>query len=160
MATERGEDFDKRRALELILSSATYRKAEDDLAFIKSPELRPLRLAMELMKAERVQELRGIRGTVVVFGGTRILEKEAAEQRLARAEAALAASPGDEGFQAAVRAGRRGIELSRYYDEARSFGSLVTKKGQGYGSRDFVIVTGGGPVSWRRRTVGRWRRAE
>jgi uncharacterized protein (TIGR00730 family) len=137
--------FDRQRALDLILSSATYRKAEDDLAFIKSPELRPLRLAMELMKAEMVQARRGIRGTVVVFGGTRIRERPEAVRRLAAAEARLAQDPGNAERQEDLAIARRGVELSRYYDEARAFGRLVTQAGQRNAVRDFVIVTGGGP---------------
>ncbi len=148
MGTENGrpeEGFDRARALELILSSPTYRRAEDDPAFIKSPELRPLRLAMELMKAELAQASRGIRGTIVVFGGTRIIERAQALERLEACRQRLKEAPEDQRRGLEVRIAERRVASSRYYDEARRFAALVSKAEQKAGSHDFVIVTGGGP---------------
>ena len=35
--------------------------------------------------------------------------------------------------------------MSSYYDEARAFGRLVSRKYQSRGGCDYVVVTGGGP---------------
>lgn len=137
--------FDAEENLRRILASPTYRRAEDDHDFITSPGLRPLRLAMELMKAEMVQQARGIDSTIVVFGGSRIVEKEEAERRLTAAEARLAEDPGDGDRRRAVEIARRRATKCGWYDEARRFGALVSKTCQRDGRHEFVIVTGGGP---------------
>ena len=49
--------------------------AENDTAFLKRPELRPVRLQLELLKPEIVLEEQGIASTLVVFGGTQIVER-------------------------------------------------------------------------------------
>jgi len=68
-----------------------------------------------------------------------------AERRLAEAEEKAAATPGDEAAQRAVDVARRVLAKSRYYDEAREFGRLVSSTCQKDGRCDFVVVTGGGP---------------
>src|SRR5437879_13563337 len=52
-----------------------YLLAEDDVAFLKRPELRPVRLQLELLKPEILLEEHGIASTLVVFGGTQIVER-------------------------------------------------------------------------------------
>jgi hypothetical protein len=79
----------------LIKQSSTYRMAEDDVEFIKSPGLRPMRVAMEMMKAETVQQRERIVATIVVFGGTRLIQRSRAEVMLAEAREALQRSPGN-----------------------------------------------------------------
>src|SRR5262245_62739287 len=70
-----------------------YLLAEDDTAFLKRPELRPVRLQLELLKLEILLEEHNINFTLVVFGGTQIVERVEAERRLAEAKANLAADP-------------------------------------------------------------------
>lgn len=131
--------------LQAILASSTYRRAEDDPDFIKSPELRPLRLAMELMKPETVQQSKGVVSTVVVFGGTRILEPADAARRLEAAEREASLHPHDQKAQRLLAIARRRIATSRYYEEARRFGGIVTTSCQKNGDCNYVVVTGGGP---------------
>ncbi len=123
----------------------SYRKAFEDVSFLNRPELRPVRLQLELLKAELIQQEEGIRSTVVVFGSTRILDPEQARARLAEAEKEAAGRAGDAAAQEAVAQARRGVELSAYYEEARRFARLVSSTGQADGRCDYVIVTGGGP---------------
>ena len=52
--------------------SASYRLAFADQDFLLLDELRPVRLQLELLKPEIIQQEEGIISTVVVFGGTRI----------------------------------------------------------------------------------------
>ncbi|MEX2174790.1 MAG: 3-isopropylmalate dehydrogenase, partial [Pirellulaceae bacterium] len=59
-----------------------YLLAEEDTALLKRPELRAVRLQLELIKPDLILEEAGIVSTLVVFGGTQILEREVAEKRL------------------------------------------------------------------------------
>ena len=134
-----------RENLEKILASPSTLRAHEDLAWLARDELRGSRLELELERAEMILSEAGITGTIVVFGGTRVVEKAEALQRLAEAEAAAAAAPGDaEALRAAERA-RRVLAKARYYDEAREFGRIVSTTCQRDGRCDFVVVTGGGP---------------
>lgn len=122
-----------------------YLLAEDDTAFLKRPELRPVRMQLELLKPELLLEEHGIASTLVVFGGTQIVEGPVAEKRLAEAKSALAADPNDVVKQRAVARAERILAKSRFYDEAREFGRLVSCSCQVQGRCDFAVVTGGGP---------------
>ncbi|PYE84700.1 LOG family protein [Pseudoroseicyclus aestuarii] len=101
--------------------SPTYRLAFADDDFLLRTDLRPMRLQLELLKAELALDEAGINSTVVLFGGARIRER-----------AEDAANP-------AV------AELSRYYGEARRFAALVTERSMKAGGHEDVVVTGGGP---------------
>jgi uncharacterized protein (TIGR00730 family) len=122
-----------------------YLLAEDDVGFLKRPELRPVRLQLELLKPELLLNEHGIRSTLVVFGGTQIVERPEAERRLAAARAALAADPSDAIKQRAVFRAERVLAKSHFYDEAREFARIVSCACQIEGHCDFAIVTGGGP---------------
>jgi uncharacterized protein (TIGR00730 family) len=101
--------------------SDSYRLAFADEAFLYRPELRPVRLQLELMKFEMLLAEYEIDSTVVLFGGARIREH-----------------PED--------AGTPGLAaLARYYAEARRFARKVTERSIASGNRDWVICTGGGP---------------
>ena len=100
-----------------------YRLAFTDHDFMCREELRPVRLQLELLKPQMMLDERGIRSTVVLFGGARIPDPARKDQ---------ARTP--------VLA-----DLSRYYEEARRFARLITLRSlESYG-RENVIVTGGGP---------------
>src|SRR5438034_1841320 len=122
-----------------------YLLAEDDVAFLKRPELRPVRLQLELLKPELLLEEHNITSTLVVFGGTQIVERPEAERRLAEAKANLAADPTSSVQQRAVARAERVLAKSHFYDEAREFARLVSCACQVKGRCDFAIVTGGGP---------------
>jgi predicted Rossmann-fold nucleotide-binding protein len=145
MDNEEKIPFDPEENLRKILESPTYRRAEDDVEFLKSLELRPLRLAMELLKPELVQQKRGIVTTVVLFGGTRILAKDQAEKNLGRAQRALKAAPENPNRLRDVRIAERVVAKSHYYEEARKFAQMAPFQGERIGVKEFVIVTGGGP---------------
>jgi uncharacterized protein (TIGR00730 family) len=100
---------------------------------------------LELLKAELIQQRENIRSTIVVFGSARIPEPAASRRLLARASAQLARRPQDASRRRAVDLAKRQLAMSRYYDEAREFGRLVSSKYQSKGRSDYVIVTGGGP---------------
>jgi uncharacterized protein (TIGR00730 family) len=125
--------------------SAAYRLAYTDVDFLMRDEARPVRLQLELLKPELELIDQRVDSTIVVFGSARIFDPESAALRLAEAEAALAAAPDDADAQAAVACCRRALDRSRYYEEARRFGRIVSEQEQDERLRCFVIVTGGGP---------------
>jgi uncharacterized protein (TIGR00730 family) len=113
---------------------SAYRLAFTDTDFLLRDELRPVRMQLELLKPEMVQQQQGIQSTIVIFGSARIVPREVAEQRVA-----------DAGTDAvALRAAQRQLEMSRYYEEARRFAALVTERSRTLDTPVYV-VTGGGP---------------
>ncbi len=100
-----------------------YRLAFTDTDFLLREELRPVRLQLELLKPEMVMDARGIKSTIVMFGGARIPSP---------AHAASARTP-------------TLAKLSRFYDEAERFAYLMTERSQQSYGRENVICTGGGP---------------
>ncbi|NJL29450.1 MAG: TIGR00730 family Rossman fold protein [Thermoanaerobaculia bacterium] len=128
-----------------ILESPSYRRVDDDPDLLKRDELRPARLQLEYLKPDLLMRDWGVHATIVVFGGTRILEPAAACEKLARAKAALEAAPGDTTLERAVQVAERVVAKSRYYEEARELGRLVARGAGGPGDRRLLVVTGGGP---------------
>lgn len=133
------------RNRDAIRRSPTYRLAEEDVLFLKRSDMRPVRLQLELLKPEIILSEQQVRSTIVVFGGTQIVEREEAHQRLDQARTALAARPEDAGLRRAVIRAERIAAKVEYYDAAREFGRLVSSVCQRNGDCDYVIVTGGGP---------------
>ncbi|MHB0957010.1 MAG: prepilin peptidase [Pirellulaceae bacterium] len=131
--------------LKAILDSPSYLPVEYDVKFLQRPELRPVRVQLELLKPELGFTAEGVSSTVVVFGGTQVIEEAAARQALERAKTAWAAAPDDAQRQRDVARCERVAAKSVYYDAARKFAQLVSLKCQTDGQRDFVITTGGGP---------------
>jgi uncharacterized protein (TIGR00730 family) len=116
-----------------------------DENFLLRDDLRPVRLQLELLKPELLLQEQGVRSTIAVFGSARIPEPELALRRVAEAEAAARANPGDPERDRAVSQARRLLANSRYYDEARRLASLVSSVCQINAECDFVVLTGGGP---------------
>jgi uncharacterized protein (TIGR00730 family) len=131
--------------LRQIRSSGSYRIAHTDAEFMGRVELRPVRLQLELLKPELIMQEQNVHSTIVVFGGTRILEQQQCEQKLARAERELAKNPEDPILQRDVRIAKNVLKKAPYYDEARKLGQIVTSVCQSDDQIDYVIVTGGGP---------------
>ncbi|MEF3168519.1 MAG: TIGR00730 family Rossman fold protein [Deltaproteobacteria bacterium] len=125
--------------------SPTYRLAFSDPAFLLRDELRPVRLQLELLKPELTFQEKGIEATIVVFGSARILAPEAARKALEEAEKRLGDVSGDGTAGLDVEMARRRLEQSRYYDEARRFARIASKKGHRTADGRFYVMTGGGP---------------
>lgn len=136
-------DLDKR--LDRILKSPSYVLAERDVEFLAQPELRPVRLQLELLKPEMAFLEHGIHGTIVVFGGTQIAEPEAAAARQRAAEENLRHNPEDHQLQRAVEQAKRLSAKAHFYNEAREFARIVSTACQTNGDCEYVVVTGGGP---------------
>jgi hypothetical protein len=115
---------------------SSYRLAFTDAEFLLRDELRPVRMQLELLKPELVQQEQGIRSTIVIFGSARILAPEAAAAQLERARAS--------GDAAGLRRAETAMAMSHYYDEARRFAGIVTTRSRQLDTPIYV-VTGGGP---------------
>ena len=100
----------------------SYRLAFADPDFLTREELRPVRLQLELLKPQMILDEKGIKSTIVLFGGARILPPD----RVDGAKPGLAA-------------------LAPFYEEARRFAFAVTERSLESFGREWVICTGGGP---------------
>jgi hypothetical protein len=122
--------------------SASYKLAYQDVDFILRDELRPVRLQLELLKPELILQENHIESTVVIFGSARILDPATAEARLVSAEAECRRHKNDDTLKQKVDIARRAMANSKYYDEARKLGALISSN---TGKDKMVVITGGGP---------------
>ena len=122
--------------------SASYKLAYQDEDFILRDELRPVRLQLELLKPELILQENHIESTVVIFGSARIPDPATAEARLVSAEAEYRKHKNDDILKQKVDIARRALANSKYYDEARKLGALISSN---TGKDKMVVITGGGP---------------
>lgn len=115
---------------------SAYELAFKDEQFLLREDMRGVRMQLELMKPELLQNEHGVKSTIVIFGSARILSKEAALALLVEAE--------QSGNEAAQRQARSKLAMSRYYEEARRFAQIATSA-CAERDRPVVIATGGGP---------------
>jgi uncharacterized protein (TIGR00730 family) len=112
-----------------------------DPMFLDSEEARPLRILAEYLEPLRRFRLEQIQDTVVFFGSARVHSREVAERALREARPA--------GADAAAARDRleKGVEWSRYYEEARELAKLLTAWTLTLDSPHlrFVVTSGGGP---------------
>jgi uncharacterized protein (TIGR00730 family) len=117
-------------------NSTAYRLPALDADFLLGDSMRGVRLQLEYEKAEERLRAWTVRSTVVVFGSARVLP-EGSNPRVSAATLPVQAVP------------RTGDQSARWYEEARSFGQVVSERGGALisdrGVRDNVIATGGGP---------------
>ncbi len=146
----------RQRLLADIRNSPTYLRAYEDLDFLSRRELRPVRFQLELLKPEMVLTEEHIRSTIVVFGSARLPAPELARAKAAELKRRLSRSPRDRVLKSEYEAALRAQALSKYYDEARKFAALVSKRHQRDSRREYVIVTGGGPGIMEAANRGAW----
>ena len=115
---------------------SAYRLAFTDTDFLLRDALRPVRIQLELLKPELVQQEQGIQSTIVIFGSARILPAEQARQRLQAAQ--------DSGDAADIRRAETALGMSHFYEEARRFAGIVSQRTRHFDTPVYV-VTGGGP---------------
>src|SRR5580765_1441423 len=115
---------------------SSYKLAFTDTPFRLREEMRPVRMQLELLKPELVQNEQGIESTIVIFGSARIVPPDVAQRMLG--DASSANDP------TALALAQRHLEMSRYYEEARRFAAIVTMKSAEL-ETPIYVVTGGGP---------------
>ena len=104
---------------ELDLQPNSLRLAFADPEFMLRPEARGIRLQMELLKPDLVQNEAGIHQTVVVFGSARFVSEESAQALMVQAQ-----QTGDSDM---IAKAQTAIRQARYYEHARAFAQLVAK---------------------------------
>lgn len=139
------EEEVRMRAVSAYDRSSAYELSFMDQEFLLRRDLRPLRLQLELLKAELIQQEHNIRSTIVVFGSARALPPDTAEQIFAEWNERKNTAPDDIDVDMHWRRAKTQLELSAYYDAARAFGQIVTEHNLAYPQREMAIVTGGGP---------------
>ena len=115
---------------------SAYRLAFTDTEFLLREELRPVRVQLELLKPQLVQDEQGVEKTIVIFGSARIIAPEIAARELDAARGA--------GDAKMLKAAETRAAMSRFYDEARRFSALVTQRSATL-TQPLYVVTGGGP---------------
>lgn len=125
--------------------SNTYRLAYEDTEFLLLDELRPVRLQLELMKPEIVQREYGIEETVVIFGSTRIPEHIIAEKSLESVREQASRYPFNSNLSRKLSIAERIVAKTKYYDEARRLGKLISNACDKSENCRLVIITGAGP---------------
>jgi hypothetical protein len=136
---------DRAALLQEIFDSPSYRIAYKDADFMESEDLRPVRLQLELLKPEYYLRKHDIESTIVVFGSARVLSPKDAQARLRQASDHAARNPDDPQARKALDTAARQVRYSHYYEEARRFAAMVSRRFQVNSSCQFVVITGGGP---------------
>jgi len=116
-----------------------------DREFLDSEEARPLRILAEYLEPLRRFRAQNIQDTVVFFGSARIHSREDAEQALERLQRGFGAR--DDSHNENLARGRKAVEWSRYYEDARQLARMLTEWTQTLTSPyyRFVVTSGGGP---------------
>ena len=117
-----------------------------DQEFLDSEQARPIRILAEYLEPLRRFKAQNIQDTVVFFGSARIHSREHAEHALEALERRCGRRAGAE-LEAQIRRGRKAVEWSRYYEDARELARLLTEWASTLESphHRFVVTSGGGP---------------
>jgi uncharacterized protein (TIGR00730 family) len=124
--------------------SPSYKLAYQDEEFLLRDELRPVRLQLELLKPELIQQEQHIESTIVVFGSSRIPDPERAKEALKVVQAKADQRPEDPVLTKRLDMARRTLDNSKYYEEARRLARLISEAYQYGETLTYVIATGGG----------------
>jgi uncharacterized protein (TIGR00730 family) len=125
--------------------SESFKLAFDDPEFMLRDELRAVRLQLEIMKPEIIQQELGINSTVVMFGGARIPDPETAAKRLQEEETQAKREPLNDMADLRVGCAKSILGKSHYYEEARKLARIITEHCLEDDNCDLVVTTGGGP---------------
>jgi predicted Rossmann-fold nucleotide-binding protein len=114
--------------------------------FLESEDGRPLRILAEYLEPLRRFKAQKIQDTVVFFGSARIHSPERAREVLDRLERRFEPREGA-AVHPRVERGRRAVEWSRYYEDARVLARMLTEwtVTLAYPHHRFVVTSGGGP---------------
>lgn len=107
--------------------------------------LRGLRLQKDYLETELRLQSAAIKNTIVVFGGTQIVDEPEARRRIERARKTCKENAADAVSQRNLRIAESLLDKSRYYSIAREFGEIVGRAGSGPQDCSLTLMTGGGP---------------
>jgi uncharacterized protein (TIGR00730 family) len=123
---------------------SSYRLAFLDPEFMLSEATRPMRLQLELLKPELALQKQNILSTIIVFGSARISSPEKAKLELFRALKDYKKNA-SEHHATALKLAQKKLKQSHYYTEAQKFSRIVSADSQNNTTRQYVMMTGGGP---------------
>ena len=125
---------------------SSQQKAYLDHQFLKSEDARPIRILAEYLEPLRRFKAQKIQDTVVFFGSARIHSREAAQRALEALTLQHGAASSD-AIEEILRRGRRAVQWSRYYEEARELARMLTEWSATLDTSHhrFVVTSGGGP---------------
>jgi uncharacterized protein (TIGR00730 family) len=114
--------------------------------FLNSPDGRILRMLAEYQEPLARFRREQIQDTVVFFGSARFQGSEAAAQTLSALKENHASSAA-EVLQQDLKRAQAGVDMARYYEDARKLAHMLTKWSTQIPARRhrFVVTTGGGP---------------
>src|SRR6188768_1782266 len=90
-----------------------------DPQFLETDDARPLRILAEYLEPLRRLKAQNIQDTVVFFGSARIHSRQQATGALERLRKKRGSARSRE-YAAALKRGRKAVEWSRYYEDARA----------------------------------------
>ena len=123
------------------------KKAYTNLDFLTSPDGRPIRILAEFFEPLKRFRENNIRGTIVLFGSSRIVPEDEALAKLEQLKRKVARlKTPTASLLSQLRAAEKMVEMSRFYSEALKLAKEITlwSKSMSNGKR-FVICSGGGP---------------
>src|SRR6202162_1061686 len=114
--------------------------------FLNSPDGRILRILSEYSDPISRFRREQIQDTVVFFGSARFHSRAIAEDKLAELKSTASQLPNGE-RESLMKRAIAGVEMSRYYEDARRLAFLLSKWSIQIPARRrrFVVTTGGGP---------------
>ena len=103
--------------------------ADKDPRFLGSPDARALRILAEYLEPSSRLRRCGIHSTVVFFGSARILPKKEAQAQLRDVKRCISntSTKGKAALKAKLKAAQRALEMSRYYEDARTLSRRLTR---------------------------------
>jgi uncharacterized protein (TIGR00730 family) len=120
-------------------------KAYENLDFINSTDGRTIRLLAEYLEPRARFKKHKIMDTIVFFGSARLMSKRDAQVTLQKLQTANPKSIPN--FGKTLRQAQRGLEMSRYYEEAVELSRRLTEWSMNLetSANRFIVCTGGGP---------------
>jgi uncharacterized protein (TIGR00730 family) len=114
--------------------------------FLGSPDGRIIRMLAEYQEPLARFRREQIQDTVVFFGSARFQGLKDAEKNLVALQQNHASAP-DAELEKGLKLAQAGVDMARYYEDARRLAHMLTKWSIGIPARRhrFVVTTGGGP---------------
>ncbi len=135
----------REKNLNLILDSNSYKLAQEDINFLRSDEMRGVRMLLEITKPELVLEEQNIISTIIVFGGAKIVEDSTTQKKIDEVKNLLEKFPESFELKSKFKKLKNLLSMCHYYHSAKEFSKLASINNQDEKCNTHVIVTGGGP---------------